>query len=54
MEGRILSVYTTTNSHSFAALAQEGPCQKPDIFSGAPLPFEGPLGWGGVLELFSR
>lgn len=54
MEGRVLSVYKTTNSHSFAALAQEGPCRELETFIGASLPFEGLVGWGGILEWFSK
>lgn len=54
MEGCFISVYKAMNSHSFAGLAQEGHCQRLENFIGAPLPFEGVLGWGGILELFSK
>lgn len=54
MEGCFISVYKAMDSHSFAGLAQEGHCQRLDNFIAAPLPFEGDLKWGGILELFSK
>lgn len=54
VEGCFISVYKAMDSHSFAGLAQEGHCQRLDNFIGAPLPFEGVLKWGGILELFSK